>query len=188
MTHFAGLVLIFMFLFSSFIKAQDATISPDEDPEIISYSESEEVAVMIKNALKNKLVSGMENSLGKCSEYVRKALNSAGMSAWTGATAHYAYQVKDAALKLGYNNLLEKYPDMKSKEAPKGAILVYSGKPTLGCVTPEGFGCGHVEIKTEEGYSGNNKKIYYVSDYSDYRPADISSRFKLTAILIKINN
>lgn len=122
-----------------------------EDGEIKTYSESEEVKKMIEFALKNKLASGTTNSKGKCNENVVKAVRAGGLPAWTGVTAYYAYQVSEAAPKIGYTNLLEKYPGMTSKEAPRSAILVYSSNANTTCKTLKGVGCGHVEIKVESG-------------------------------------
>lgn len=154
------------------------------DKEIKKYAESEKVKKLIQVALRNKVGSGMTNSIGKCNEYVVKALNQAGLPAWTGKEAYYAVQVKDVASDFGYVNLLDKYPDMTSKDAPKGAILVYSASTNVSCKMPNGQGCGHVEIKTKNGYTDNTKEIFYVSDYSDYRPVDVDRRYKLTAIFI----
>lgn len=158
------------------------------DEQIKSYSESPKVEKLVQIALRNKVASGMVNSIGRCNEYVVKALNQAGMPAWTGADAYYAYQVKDVAHKYKYLDLLDSRPQMTSKDAPKGAILVYSSNSNVSCKTPKGIGCGHVEIKTENGYSDDSKKIYFVSDYSDYRPVDTDQRYKLIAILIYIKN
>lgn len=163
------------------------TSESDIDKSIKLYSESAKVQKLIQFAIKNKLASGMVNSKGKCNEYVVKALNHAGLPAWTGAQAYYAYQVKEIAPKLNYTDLLETYPEMTAKEAPKGAILVYSANNQVSCKTPKGIGCGHVELKAEDGYSSDSNKIYFVSDYSDYRPVDIDKRYKLTAIFIYLS-
>lgn len=169
-------------------QGTEALTSKDSDSGIKAYSDSAEVKKMIQFALKNKLASGMTNSKGKCNEYVVKAVAAAGLPAWTGVTAYYAYQVSEAAPKLGYTDLLEKFPTMTSKEAPRGAILVYSSNSKTSCKTPKGVGCGHVEIKTENGYSEDSSKIYFISDYSEYRPVDIDPRYKLIAIFIYKNN
>ncbi|MBY0554662.1 hypothetical protein K2P97_09040 [bacterium] len=149
------------------------------DPGVIAYTQSDKAKKMLIYATNNRAAVGAQNSLGKCNLYVVKAVAHAGLPAWTGATAYYAYQVKDEAKKLGYRNLLEEFPEITERTAPVGAILVYSSeaKPN-GCKDPKtNLGCGHIEIKTDLGY---------VSDYFDRRPVSDSTRtkFKLTAVLV----
>lgn len=180
----ASTVILFFTLLAPVISLGESD-DVSADSEIKTYSDSLEVKKMIEFALKNKLASGMSNSKGKCNENVVKAVAAGGLPVWTGANAYYAYQVSEVAPKLGYTDLLEKYPEMTSKEAPRGAILVYSANTKSTCKTPKGVGCGHVEIKVENGHSEDPDKIYFISDYSENHPVDIDSRFKLIAIFIK---
>jgi hypothetical protein len=149
------------------------------DPDVQAYSSSPKADTLVNYALRNKAATGMERSIWRCNPYVLKAVQAAGMPGWTGAAAYYASQVKDAGKNLGYKNLLEKYPQMRPEDAPKGAILVYSADPKPGgCKTPRGDGCGHVEIKTENGYDPTVRKPYFVSDYSDLSVNLIASDFE----------
>ena len=77
--------------------------------------------------------------------------------------------------EVGFTNLLktEKYKELKSADAPVGAVLVYSGGKH-----------GHIEIKASESE--------YISDYRAGVPTDISSPYrartrKLVGIYVKID-
>ena len=159
----------------------------EADSEIKAYAESNKVNKLLQYAIKNKTATSMETTKGRCNAAVSAALAAVGMPAWNGSTAYYAYQVKDEAPKLSYIDLLAKYPHMTPEEAPKGAILVYSANSSVSCKTPKGIGCGHIEFKAENGSAEDSKNIYYVSDYTDYRPVTIDKRYKLTAIFIYPN-
>lgn len=164
---------------SSLVPTINAELPWMNDPGVTSYMQSAKTRKMLTYATNNRAVVGAQNSLGKCNLYVVQAVNHAGFPAWTGATAYYAYQVKDEAKKIGYRNLLDEYPAITERTAPVGSILVYSSEPTAtGCRVPKtNLGCGHIEIKTDLGY---------VSDYFDRRPVSDSTKtkFKLTAVLI----
>lgn len=152
------------------------------DPQIQAYASSPEVQKMINFAIANRKADGMGNSLGECNIHVMNAVKKTSLPAWNGETAFYGSQVKNAAKNLGYQNLLESYPGMTPQDAPKGAILVYSANDKTRCNIPNSKptqGCGHVEIKTDNGSKGK-----YVSDYLDPNPLAIDRRYTLTAILI----
>ncbi|MFT6603815.1 MAG: hypothetical protein ACJARO_001328, partial [Bacteriovoracaceae bacterium] len=77
--------------------------------------------------------------------------------------------------EVGFTNLLktEKYKNLKSSDAPVGAVLVYSGGDN-----------GHVEVKASE--------TEYISDYRAGVPTDISSPYrartrKLVGIYVKVD-
>lgn len=148
------------------------------EAEVKAYSESEGVQQMITHAMRNKAPS----SKRLCYRYVKKSLLAGKLvsSYPPGARA------KDAVVDLkaqGMVNLLDD-PQWKQKitgpkDAPKGAVLVYSHSLKRKA--------GHIEIKTGEGTSGG-----YVSDFYQSTPilgnanAGIASRrYQLIGVFVK---
>ena len=122
-----------------------------DDPYISAYSNSQNVADMIKAAKKSK--SAKSRKL--CYRYVKNAMLAGSI------IDKYppGGRAKDAVADLkaqGMTNLLDnpKYKDLIKTPAdvPKGAIIVYS--------TGESKEAGHIEIKTDNGDKGT-----YISDY-----------------------
>lgn len=141
-----------------------------------NYSNSKSVANMIarlrSNLRKNCSASGCSGSrkagsTGKCFRYVKWG--------WIGGGFTKSYpgtkMARDAGgdlRRMGFRNLLSesKYNTLTARDAPKGAVLVYSG----GC-------CGHVEVK-----AGDNE---YLSDFSSGRPVSDYLPRRLIGIYVK---
>ncbi|MCO4755839.1 MAG: hypothetical protein KC478_15265 [Bacteriovoracaceae bacterium] len=91
------------------------------------------------------------------------------------ASAKYAGRDFFDDPKVGFTNLLktEKYKNMSSTDAPKGAVLVY-----------EGGAHGHIEVKTADKE--------YISDFRESNPIDASNPYrrttrKLIGVYVKID-
>jgi len=165
-------------------------------PDIANYSNSPQVVKMIRAAETNKERSSQKN----CYRYVKGAmcgmtqakLRTPGIQTCAPGSLVSRYprgakvfEGSNNAIKTlkaeGFKNLLE---DPRTKDliknpsqAPKGAILVYTG----------GYRGGHIEIKTGEGTKGS-----YISDFPS--PASIlqnelrgraSKNYKLVGVMVK---
>lgn len=148
------------------------------EAEVKAFSESQGVQQMITHAMRSKAPS----SKRLCYRYVKKSL----LAGKLVSTYPPGARAKDAVVDLkaqGMVNLLDD-PQWKKKitgpkDAPKGAVLVYSHSSKRRA--------GHIEIKTGEGTSGG-----YVSDFYQSTPilgnanAGIASRrYQLIGVFVK---
>lgn len=85
----------------------------------------------------------------QCASWVRLALERAGIKPKGGGMGH-AKDMGPGLTKLGFTKC-----NMKSRQAPPGAVIVYGGGAY-----------GHVEIRTKNGY---------ISDYWSATPRDVAS-------------
>jgi hypothetical protein len=110
-------------------------------------------------------------SLGYCLRYVKHALVSGGYMKTKGSwPGNYSEQVSakyagGPLLDLGFTNI--KKNGINEYNAPKGAILVYSGGKH-----------GHIEIKT-----GTKE---YTSDYISSRPRSAAGTRRLIGVYVKM--
>lgn len=167
------------------------------DQRIQNYSNSAATQKVIDYAMSHK----RRKSQGACYRYVKEALacgpkgrRGSGdclIPSWySGVPASGA---KNDLKRYGFVNLLEidpyKTQITSPRQAPKGAVLVYSsGVPCRGTRIPD---CGHIEIKTG---SGNNPG--YVSDYYFDDPINDTprvrrnggrTRYRLIGVMVKLN-
>lgn len=141
-----------------------------------SYSDSNQVKNMIAklrvNLTKNCTASGCSGkrkpgSKGKCLRYIKYGLLGGGFTKEYSGTLH----AKDSGADLkryGFKNLMSDptYAQMTARDAPIGAILVYSGGKS-----------GHVEMK-----SGENE---YLSDHANNIPISDYLPRKLIGVYVK---
>lgn len=154
----------------------ETTLRSEEDVQ--RYSQSEAVQKMISHAMKRKA----PRSKRLCYRYVKKALLAGPLV----STYPPGAKAKDAMVDLknqGMVNLLDD-PQWKQKisgpkDAPKGAILVYSHSRKNRA--------GHIEIKTGDGHEGG-----YVSDFYQKTPilgnenaGMASRRYQLIGVFVK---
>ena len=149
--------------------------APSSDEKIVTpYSESPQVKRMIETMRKNaKLcIAGVNRNRNnkyckspptppqkspkkatyKCLSYVKWGLMAGGFSKSYFSRASAKNSGQDLK-RLGFSNLLEKNGNMKSTDAPIGAVLVFSGGEH-----------GHVEVR-----GGENE---WISDYISSQPRD----------------
>lgn len=191
-------------------NSADTHTTRNLDAQIKAYSESKEVTRMIDWAMKNKSASSKGMCYRKVKEamatqcgppredyFCRNPFapeggkkgpgNNLTKSVSTEMADSYALSAKTRLKQEGFVNLLEIEPyktQMHSpKNAPKGAILVYSS----GIPCKKQKDCGHTEIKV-----GNPGEPGYVSDYySDNsvnetpRTRKYPSNYKLVGVMIK---
>lgn len=144
------------------------------DTVISNYSKSEKVQTAIDTIYKNS----RKKSSRKCARYVKSALRKAGLVS-SKPYGHAKDLAKELANKHGFINLLNTYKDMTPDQAPKGAVMVYSGGFTRKC---HGL-CGHTEIKLTDGADAT-----YGSDYLQSPSAMEkygNENYKLIGIMIK---
>lgn len=141
-----------------------------------NYSNSKAVANMIgrlrTNLTKNCTASSCKGSRkpgskGKCFRYVKWGWMGGGFTKTYPGTRH-ARDAGGDLKRMGFRNLLSdsKYKTLTARDAPKGAVLVYSGGPS-----------GHVEVKAGESE--------YLSDFKSHRPVSEYLPRKLIGIYVK---
>lgn len=193
-----GLILFFSFLAGLYFAysqwnghfntqrkvASDSAHLTQED--IINYSKRSDVLKMVSTAMATARGRG---SSGQCLDYVLRALNSSGVAPrwWaSGQASDYNMYAKYSIPHLeerNFLNLLSAESTLSAEDAPVGSILVYSGRsPTSNCrdgssrASPE-KDCGHIEIRTENGY---------VSDFYSTQPITAIGPYKLIGIMIQV--
>lgn len=139
-----------------------------------SYSNSKQVTNMIARLRRNLTlectVSGcpkkrVAGSKGKCLRYVKLGMMGGGFTKNYSGTKLARDFGKDLK-SMGFKNLLASDKSLNARNAPKGAVLVYSG----GC-------CGHIEVKAGEGE--------YLSDFKSGRPVDEYLSRRLIGVYVK---
>ncbi|MGE0633855.1 MAG: hypothetical protein AB7O96_15680 [Pseudobdellovibrionaceae bacterium] len=160
--------------------------SPLTDEQIAAYSKSSKVQKMIAIAVGNS-----SSRTGYCLPAVIKAMSGSGLAPqwWASSPQDHNWYAKYSiphleAKERGFVNLLDTNPNLTPEDAPEGAILVYSGRnPRSTCLdlspkATEEQDCGHIEIRTANGY---------VSDFVSSSPISdmANSTYKIIGIMVK---
>ena len=154
--------------------------------EVRKYSESQEVQEMISYAWRNK----ESGSVSRCYAYVKDALYSAGLTSRRLSGVAPSSTAEPELKKQGFVNLLDD-PDWQKvitdpSKAPYGSVLVYEGGRRLrGCGEGVDRRCGHVEIRTRDGYVSDFFNVNPVTGNPDLNPGLSGRNRKLVAVMIK---
>ncbi len=169
----------------NFNYASDSFFKLNEDVAVIieaktqksdhsKYSNSSQVTNMIarlrRNLTLNCTVSGCSSkrkpgSKAKCLRYVKLGILAGGFTknySGTKMARDYGGDLRS----MGFTNLMASNKSINARNAPKGAVLVYSG----GC-------CGHIEVK-----AGDNE---FLSDFKSGRPINEYLPRKLIGVYVK---